>query len=92
MARYIDADKLYDDITISPYCTGGAVYDADDVINTIRRQPTADVVEVKHGEWLPQLLSGERVWCCSKCKTLGSPRWLWCPVCGAKMDGGEKEC
>lgn len=44
-------------------------------------------VEQKHGRWLPQILLGERVWDCSECKTLGSPHWKWCPVCGAKMDG-----
>ena len=46
-----------------------------------------DAVEVVHGRWLPQKLLGERVWDCSECKTLGSPQWKFCPVCGAKMDG-----
>ena len=52
----------------------------------------ADVVEVRHGKWLSQKLLGENAWDCSECKTLGSPQWKWCPICGAKMDGkGEGE-
>ena len=43
--------------------------------------------EVKYGRWLPQILLGERVWDCSECATLGSPRWKRCPVCEAKMEG-----
>lgn len=29
-------------------------------------------------------------WCCSECKTLGSPQWKRCPVCEAKMYGGKE--
>lgn len=47
--------------------------------------------EVKYGRWLPQLLLGQRVWDCSECKTLGSPRWKRCPVCERKMYGGKNE-
>lgn len=49
----------------------------------------ADVVEVRRGEWLPQKLCGEDIVDCSECKTIGSPQWKWCPVCGAKMDGKD---
>lgn len=51
---------------------------------------TADVEEVKHGHWIEQTISGEQTWCCSECKTLGSPHWKRCPVCEAKMDGGKR--
>lgn len=37
------------------------------------------------GVWLPQRLLGESVVDCSKCKTLGSPHWNFCPICGADM-------
>lgn len=47
----------------------------------------ADVEEVKYGRWIPQIFHGEVTWCCSECKTLGSPHWKRCPVCEAKMDG-----
>lgn len=52
--------------------------------------PAADVEEVKHGHWLEQNISGEQTWCCSECKTLGSPHWKRCPVCEVKMDGGKE--
>ena len=58
---------------------------------TINNAPTVDAVEVVHGRWLPQKLLGERVWDCSECKTLGSPQWKFCPVCGALMDGGNED-
>ena len=50
--------------------------------------PAADVAPLVHGRWLPQVVLGQKSWDCSECKTLGSPQWKWCPVCGAKMDGG----
>ena len=51
-----------------------------------------DVVEVRRGRWIPQRpLAGELV-ACSECKTLGSPQWKWCPVCGADMhESGKAE-
>lgn len=55
----------------------------------VSNAPAADVVEVRHGRWLPQKLCGENIFDCSECKTIGSPQWKWCPVCGAKMDGKE---
>ena len=51
----------------------------------------ADVVTVRHGRWLPQIVLGTRVWDCSECKTIGSPTWKRCPVCEAKMNEEEKE-
>ena len=48
---------------------------------------SADVAPVRHGRWMPQVVLGQKAWDCSECKTLGSPHWKWCPVCGAKMEG-----
>ena len=45
-----------------------------------------EVVPVRHGRWLPQVVLGQKAWDCSECKTLGSPHWKWCPVCGCRMD------
>ena len=50
---------------------------------------SADVAPVRHGRWMPQVVLGQKAWDCSECKTLGSPHWKWCPVCGAMMDGGS---
>lgn len=60
------------------------------VIQHIEDAPAVDAEPVKRGRWLPQVLLGERVWDCSECKTLGSLHWKRCPVCEAKMDGGNE--
>ena len=60
-------------------------------LKLLEEAPAADVEEVKHGRWIEQTISGEATWCCSECKTLGSPHWKRCPVCEAKMIGGQNE-
>ena len=54
----------------------------------IKSIPAADVVPVRHGRWIQQPLNGTHIWRCSKCETIGSPQWNYCPKCGAKM--GDK--
>ena len=65
--------------------------------------PAADVVEVRHGEWIPIEYDGYAdgypvwdLWECSVCQEehRGDEDTLtpYCPNCGAKMDGkGEGE-
>ena len=48
--------------------------------------PAEDVELVKHGRWIQQPLNGTHIWRCSKCETIGSPQWNYCPKCGTKMD------
>ena len=89
--RYIDADlllnKLPDDL---PYKSS--------VKRVLIQAPTADVVEVRHGEWEKVMNHRE----CSKCsynapyKKIKAGYHLqdlskYCPNCGAKMDGERKE-
>ena len=54
--------------------------------NAIKRLPVADVVEVKHGEWLGEAGGFE----CSVCEAEAPDDNFWpspyCPCCGAKMD------
>ena len=64
-------------------------YSRENAADCIRYMDAADVVPVRHGRWLPQVVLGQKAWDCSECKTLGSPHWKWCPVCGCKMDGGK---
>lgn len=61
-------------------------YSREDAADCIRYMDAADVAPVRHGRWLPQVVLGQKAWDCSECKTLGSPHWKWCPVCGARMD------
>ena len=61
-------------------------YSREDAADCIRYMDAADVAPVRHGRWLPQVVLGQKAWDCSECKTLGSPHWKWCPVCGCKID------
>ena len=49
--------------------------------------PTADVEEVKHGEWLRQ--NGGFFFLCSNCGKAAATKGNYCHSCGAKMDGGD---
>ena len=98
MARYIDADKLLKEFDVD---TSKDVMDISDIVfgvvtSIIERQPTADVVEVKQGEWIKNNTQ------CSVCKELNPTMYLneyeleyyarplpHCPFCCAKMDGGN---
>ena len=98
MAEYIEREALRDSVeSIDWYSvyrgkliTGAnsenALYKANDIYSAIDNAPAADVAPVRHGMWLPQVVLGQKAWDCSECKTLGSPHWKWCPVCGCKMD------
>ena len=61
-------------------------YSREDAADCIRYMDAAEVAPVRHGRWLPQVVLCQKAWDCSECKTLGSPHWKWCPVCGCKMD------
>lgn len=88
MTKYINGDRLLTkahELYVQPNIK------LWQVVNLIGNEPAADVVEVKHGRWLPQIVLGQKAWDCSECKTLGSPQWNWCPICGAKMDGERRK-
>ena len=92
MRRYIDADKFAKDL--AEQCCHKAV-----VMSVLDRQPTADVEEVRHGEWIEKDDGWDGVfYTCSVCHcdwtTIdGTPfenNMRYCPECGAKMDGERK--
>ena len=85
MARYIDADKFAEAI-----CNFPAIdeHSANAVISLLHRHPTADVVEVKHGEWVKSN-PHNRFMDCSACGFFQDhTEFNYCPNCGAKMKGG----
>ena len=89
MSRYIDADKI--PYTISEDgCLDDFAYRYD-----INEVPTADVVEVRHGEWKAVGDRPRLIYECSECgKTLYYGVVLhskFCFNCGAKMDGERSE-
>lgn len=102
MAEYIERNKVlgmsYCPTPLTqdnPLADIKAVVDVEDIESI----PTADVEEVKHGEWKHECLE------CSVCKRNISEIYdadsymaygiedelKYCPYCGAKMDGGETE-
>ncbi len=73
------------------------------LLQIIREMPAADVAEVVHGQWQGEgdgYADGALVydvWVCSNCghyidDGTDDPECLpnYCPVCGAKMDGGVR--
>ena len=100
MAKYINADKLKDkifELAEDDYCTpldeyiDGLRQRTEGILDIIDEMPSADVVKVKHGEWirLPDGWDGideyER-YKCSVCNQLNS--WgdtPFCRWCGADM-------
>ena len=101
MARYIDADKLIDKLEElqfnAPVMT--PVMKIYNVIELVEDQPTADVVEVKHGYWIDKP-SGRYLHIASWCSVCGNKSGIggiesnrhkpYCPNCGAKMDGERR--
>lgn len=56
----------------------------------VREAPAADVAPVVHGEWIKT----EKGYKCSQCNCLSglfdqNLHSIFCPWCGAKMDGGK---
>ena len=112
MADYIDRESLIKDFV--GYCNhlSQVCHNNDDVyaemfgivqcLNRVESAPKADVVEVRHGEWVhnEEYEDWAEMWVCSLCNgnapTDGDYRHNllshYCPNCGAKMDGkGEGE-
>lgn len=79
--RLIDADALIDEAN-----SDGAYGYVD--AKQIADAPTINTAPVRHGRGVQQPLNGTYIWRCSKCETIGSPQWNYCPKCGAKM--GDK--
>ncbi len=81
MSRYIDRYELLKEA----YKDGAYGYVSS---HEIKNFPAADVVEVKHGRW--EYIGGYGYqYRCSKCFKCHEHVTLYCPHCGAKMDGAE---
>ena len=86
MAEYVKREYAIDAVLDVYYDTPDIDLSGEKFEAAILKIPVADVAPVRHGRWLPQVVLGQKAWDCSECKTLGSPHWKWCPVCGCKMD------
>ena len=104
MRRYIDADKLLTDeiLHILPFGCGRASGRAVVFVEDIEKIPTADVEEVRHGEWQYEQLDEYKFYkvTCPYCEAYyygnydayhDPDDFNYCPNCGAKMDGERSE-
>ena len=70
---------------------------AADVLREVSAAPVADVEPVVHGRWDDSgryIFPGVRCTECGCALTVSEYRlnnWNYCPVCGAKMDGGAED-
>lgn len=90
MSRYIEREAAIR--AIENDCSEAVYYTKRDAIDCIEAQPTADVAEVRHGEWKRDKkfnpycsVCGEDPWSALIAET----HLKYCPNCGAKMDGGK---
>ena len=100
MARLIDADafEVFEFSSKSEDFADGVLY----VLDKSDEAPTIEAEPVRHGRWVPLSYDGYTngypvydEWECSECHFAcegeGEPPLNYCPYCGAKLDGGEKE-
>ena len=86
MAEYIKRESAIDAVLDVFYDTTDIDLSGEKLEAAILNVPAADVDPVRHGRWVQQPLNGTHIWRCSKCETIGSPQWNYCPKCGARMD------
>lgn len=107
MSRYIDADKIEevirDDVPFGYFMASGygvAMINRLEIAKILNDKiPTADVKEVKHGQWnivldesiLEHYNNDVDIFACSICGIKSKHPTKFCPSCGARMDGGVKE-
>ena len=91
LLRRLNADRnAIKAVTDDRFYTSGF----EDALYTVENFPTADVVEVKHGEWIDCNEYDGNLKCslCEEHYPWGvAAFYRYCPNCGAKMDGERKE-
>ena len=101
MARLIDANELIAEFEwLKSQVSTERAIELKDHIQRIKDAPTADAVEVVHGEWIDAKFvravkrTNLPVVQCSKCEcyfcdVINNHHYMYhyCPNCGAKMDG-----
>ena len=95
MSKYVNADILIDEIIFNEEDVG--IIGSKEAIDIIQNMPSADVAEVKHGEWIeePSVFPNHPFVRCSECgeeallDEYGVAKSNFCPNCGADMRGEE---
>lgn len=98
MAEYIKRDVVMNGIMGAKWMDG---YDGAMAMEIAASAPAADVAPVVHGRWddsgrytFPGGSTAVRCTECGCALTVSEFRlnnWNYCPVCGAKMDGGDND-
>ena len=88
-------DNCINEQTVSKFATSAeckaARYGANIALFALDDVPTADAVEVRHGEWREVNDKYPR-YVCTVCNHLfNNKNYNYCPECGAKMDGERRE-
>ena len=101
MSRYIDTEKIHITANLMADEMGEIYVSLTDVRKSIDQTPTADVVEVRHGEWkcIGKTIKyndthiEERCSICSRHvkRASAQPQEKYCPNCGARMDGERSD-
>lgn len=102
-AKYKDTNSILKEIYRQANCsslgeTSTSYLDWKDVIAIINDYPIADVAEVRHGEWIRELIRNEKGGCvganmiCSCCEQSSrhDEFMKYCPNCGAQMKGNSE--
>lgn len=96
MSRYLNEGAVWSAIKRIPHIT---IQTRQTILEALRKVPTADVKEVKHGQWntvldesiLEHYNNDVDIFACSICGIKSKRPAIFCPSCGARMDGGVKE-
>lgn len=102
MKEYIERAAVKDEILSWAVCINHPeLLSKEDTMHCIDSLPAADVVEVRHGRWIPEAcesvskrnrLIEYRVYSCSICgRSNGRVKKKYCPNCGALMKEDEHE-
>lgn len=89
--RLIDADAFLKDILTAGIGKTIIEYSESDIGYMIRKRPTVDVAQVKHGQWLCVDTDTEQFFLCSRCKKKEYWESNYFPNCGADMRGRNDE-
>lgn len=93
MPEYIERERLvkhYENCIDEVKNTNGVTEDFEICLKALKNQPTADVVEVRHGKWNKNGNGRDCSICGFKYYANGG-FFNYCPKCGAKMDRKERE-
>ena len=92
MAEYIEREALISEfkrLTLGENSLIERIF-ADGVYAVLETFPAADVVEVKHGRWMPYGFGKEIMCSVCRCELGDAWEYRYCPDCGAKMDGERR--